>query len=236
MDPAQRLWRYLGFSRFLWLLQRRQLWLAPADRLDPWELALTNDEIAYLIQRHPIPSFDGQSPETPLGRTKRITELWRKTTFINCWCANHHESHALWRVFCGPNEGIAIQTTWEKLSQLAHNLHLVEVDYTGYDGKVRTPQLEKVSIRKRHMFEYENEVRIVAHDDTVNANLIRDEFGYRLPFDPATLVEAVVVHPEADESFYDVVVQAVDTYAPAIKDRVRWSSMKEAPPHIVATV
>ncbi|MBV8891960.1 MAG: hypothetical protein JO266_08335, partial [Acidobacteria bacterium] len=180
--------------------------------------------------RHPIPSFDDPTPETPLGRIKRVTELWQKTTFVNCWCANHHESHALWRVFCGPKEGIAVQTTWEKLSQLANGLRLVEVDYTGYDGKVRTPQLEEVSIRKRHMFEYENEVRIIAHDDTVSTTLIRGEFGYQLPFDPVALIEAVVVHPEADKSFYEVVVQAVETYAPGIKDRVRWSSMKEGPP------
>jgi hypothetical protein len=203
---------------------------------DPWELAITNDEIQHLISRHPLPSLSDPSQETPLGRINRITELWRTTTFISCWCANNHESHALWRVFCGPKEGITIQTTWGKLRKLAGGMRLVEVDYTGYDTKVRAPQLEKVSIRKRHMFEYEHEVRIIGHDDTLDPALVKGEFGFQLPFDPASLIDAVVVHPEADESFNEVVIHAVDTYASAIRDRVRWSSMKEAPPLIIAPV
>jgi hypothetical protein len=164
---------------------------------------------------------------------KRITDIWRTTTFINCWCANFHESHALWRVFCGPKEGIAIRSTWDKLSHVAENIRLVPVDYTGYDGKPRTPQLEKVSIRKRHMFEYEHEVRLIAYDETLNPSIVKGEFGFELPFDAEHLIEAIVVHPEADESFYEVVVHAVDTYAPAIRDRVEWSAMKEAPPAII---
>jgi hypothetical protein len=49
MGPDQKVWRYLGFSRFMWMLQRRQLWLARADKLeDPWELAITGEEIEYL--------------------------------------------------------------------------------------------------------------------------------------------------------------------------------------------
>jgi hypothetical protein len=231
MGPDQKVWRYLGFSRFMWMLQRRQLWLARADKLeDPWELAITGEEIEYLVRRHPI-SPTGEPPQEPaLARTKRINELWRTTTFINCWCAHNYESHALWRVFCGPKEGIAILSTWEKLERLAENMRLVEVDYTGYDGKVRTPRLEKVAIRKRHMFEYEHEVRIIAHHDTPNPHLIKGEFGCQIPFEPSTLIDAIVVHPEADDSFYDVVFHAVDTYAGEIRDRVEWSSMKEAPP------
>ncbi|MEH2528001.1 hypothetical protein V1288_005910 [Bradyrhizobium sp. AZCC 2176] len=34
MDPDQKVWRYLGFFRFMWMLQRRQLWLARADKLE----------------------------------------------------------------------------------------------------------------------------------------------------------------------------------------------------------
>jgi len=234
MDENQKVWRYMGFSRFMWMLQHHQLWMARADKLDdPWELAITNDEIDLLMGRHPIPTLDGPPQEPALTRINRITDLWRRTTFINCWCANNHESHALWRVFCGPKEGVTIQTTWGKLQQLAGNMRLVEVDYTGYEGKIRTPNLNKVSIRKRHMFDYEHEVRIIAQDDTPNPNLIRGEFGFQLPFDPAVLIDAIWVHPEADESFNEVVVAAVDTYASSIRDRVKWSAMREPPPQII---
>ncbi len=35
----QKISRYMSFSRFLWLLQQKRLWLARVDKLDdPWEL------------------------------------------------------------------------------------------------------------------------------------------------------------------------------------------------------
>jgi hypothetical protein len=41
MDNDQKVWRYLSFSRFMWMLQNKQLWLSRADKLDdPWELAI----------------------------------------------------------------------------------------------------------------------------------------------------------------------------------------------------
>jgi hypothetical protein len=233
MDDDQKVWRYMSFARFMWMLQRRLLWLSRADKLeDPWELAITGEEISYLYGRAPITPL-GSEGETPLERTKRIMEQWRTTTFVNCWCALNHESHALWRVFCGPKEGVTIQTTWQKLTELAENMRLVEVNYASYDEpRIRTPKLEKVSIRKRRMFDYEHEVRIIAHSDTQNPNLIVGEFGCLLSFDPVSLIDAIVVHPEADQSFYEVVFAAVDTYVPNIRDRVRWSDMRELPPMI----
>jgi hypothetical protein len=39
-----------------------------------------------------------------------------------------------------------------------------------------------------------------------------------------------VVHPEADTSFEETVVTAVDDYAPALRERVRPSAMRERPP------
>ena len=39
--PGQKLWRYMSFSRFMWLLQRKLLWIGRSDTLnDPWELAI----------------------------------------------------------------------------------------------------------------------------------------------------------------------------------------------------
>jgi hypothetical protein len=117
MDENQTVWRYMGFSRFLWMIQRHRIWLSRADKLDdPWELQLTQAEIDFLVSRHPMTPIGEPERETALARTKRITALWRTTTFISCWCANHHESHALWRVFCGPKEGVAVRTTWGKLA------------------------------------------------------------------------------------------------------------------------
>jgi hypothetical protein len=231
MFDDSKVWRYMSFSRFMWLLQNRQLWMSRADKLeDPWELAITQEEIDYLAARAPITPLGQKREESFAERNKRINELWRTTTYVNCWCALEYESHALWRVFCGPHEGIAIQTSWLKLTEVADNLQIAEVVY-GYDSfKIRTPQLGTAVLRKRQMFEYENEVRIIVHNDSPNASVIKGEFGCQLPFDPEQSLDEVVIHPEADQSFIEVVVSAVDKYSHSLRDRVVWSTMRERPP------
>lgn len=53
LAATMKMWRYMRFSRFLWLLQRKQLWLARADLLgDPWEIALAGDQLQHVIDRH----------------------------------------------------------------------------------------------------------------------------------------------------------------------------------------
>jgi hypothetical protein len=43
---AEKVWRYLKFSRFVRLLQKKKLWLARADLLgDPWEITLMGDQL-----------------------------------------------------------------------------------------------------------------------------------------------------------------------------------------------
>src|SRR5690242_5783539 len=118
-ESTQKVWRYMSFSRFVWLLQRNQLWLARADTLgDPWEITLAGEQLQRVIARHPPtqpPFRKGETHETAMERVRRIIPRWRQKTFINCWASSEHESHALWRVYCGASEGVAIQTTLGKL-------------------------------------------------------------------------------------------------------------------------
>jgi hypothetical protein len=61
--PDQKLWRYMSFSRFMWLLQRKLLWIGRSDTLnDPWELAINPTYLAETLARAPI---------TPIGEERR---------------------------------------------------------------------------------------------------------------------------------------------------------------------
>src|SRR5260370_36430316 len=105
IDETQKVWRYMSFSRFVWLLQSKQLWLSRADKLgDSWEITLAGDQLAHVISRHPIRPISSSTDkqESAMDRSKRVISTWRKTTFVNCWSASDHESHALWRIYCGP--------------------------------------------------------------------------------------------------------------------------------------
>jgi hypothetical protein len=220
----------MGFSRFVWLLQNKQLWLSRADMLnDPWEMALAGEQLAHVIARHPplmIP-LPAKLPESAIDRSKRIAKLWRQTTFISCWSASDHESHALWRIYCGPTEGVAIQTTFGRLRKSVDGLPLYPVTYETPGSRRRTPTPIDLFTKKRPMYEYEHEVRIVFAGE---GEIENDVIGHRIKWDPEKSVELIRVHPEADHSFMQTVAAAVEHYAPALKHHVAWSAMKERPP------
>jgi hypothetical protein len=79
--------------------------------------------------------------------------------------------------------------------------------------------------KKRHMFEYEREVRIVLAKEEFEAVL-----GHAIDWDPSSRVDAVFIHPEADEAFFQAVGGIIDQYAPALRPRTQWSAMRERPP------
>ena len=103
-------------------------------------------------------------------------------------------------------------------------------------GRARkTPELFELLKQKRKMFEYEHEVRVMGGKGISDPSLIVGEFGIECPFDPEVALESVRVHPQSDESFMETVVMVVDSYAPEIRDRVEWSSMKAKPPLLTSS-
>jgi hypothetical protein len=132
MASDAKVWRYMSFSRFIWLLQKKQLWLSRADRLgNPWEISLASNQLEHVISRHPItPITERLRPrETAMQRSERINKLWRQRTFVSCWNASDHESHALWRIYCGSSDGVALQTTFGKLRESVGGLPVYRVAY-----------------------------------------------------------------------------------------------------------
>jgi hypothetical protein len=75
------------------------------------------------------------------------------------------------------------------------------------------------------MFDYEKEVRVVLEKEEFEAVL-----GHMMDWDPSTQINAVFIHPEADEAFFQTAVGIIDQYAPALRSRVHWSAMREKPP------
>jgi hypothetical protein len=216
----------MSFGRFLWLLQNKKLWLARSDYLgDPWELSISDEQFLRILNRHPIEPVD-KHIEKVMDRTKRVVREWRQRTYVNCWTANDHESHALWRIFCPTSEGVAIQTTLGKLEASIGDLRVHEVEY-GKRYMSHLPQLETVAITKRPMFAYEHEVRILRIADREASEYPP---GFELAWDPEQHVEAVRVHPEADVAFMSVVIQTINAYSPALSHKLDWSAMSVPPP------
>jgi hypothetical protein len=191
----------------------------------------TSDQLEHNILRSPIRPLDSIEPEEPIrDRARRINKRWRETTYISCWSSAEHESYALWRLFCGPNEGVAISTPWRVLGQAIGNVKLYVLTYCEPGSEIKTPTALELATKKRLMFDYEREVRAIATADTKDSKLIKGEFGFQYPIEPEQIIRSIAVHPEAGPELMNTVVRAVNDYAPKLKDKVAWSAMREPPP------
>src|SRR6185436_11217618 len=158
LQPNTRVWRYMSFAKFVSLFQKKQLWLANAKLLgDKWEVMPDTSQINSIINNRP----SSMSAEDSLTTMKDVVSKLRNDTFVNCWNASEHESHALWRLYCSSSEGVAIQTTLERLKKSVEPLPVLEVKYDSSieDGKV--DDIHRLVSQKRPMFAYEQEVRII---------------------------------------------------------------------------
>lgn len=102
-------WRYMSFSKFVWTIQNKCLWLSRADLLDdPWEISLSGEQLQLVINRHPILPVGEPPRESATERAERIINYWRNKTFINCWNMSTHESNALWQIYCKNTDGVVL--------------------------------------------------------------------------------------------------------------------------------
>jgi hypothetical protein len=230
MSPEMRrrsvkVWRYMSFGRFVWMLKRKALWMSRVDQLDDaWEGVL--------------------------GAGKGPVE---RRIFVNCWTAQNSESHAMWSIYCTSKEGVAIQTTLSKLRRSVGQFSVLPVQYVD-PGSMRGEKVTalELAVRKRKPFQYEKELRIVHvppdkpqrapllppveddedDDEPGGILLVTELYGFPLTWEPERWLEAVLIHPGADYTFRYALEAVVEALAPSLRERIRMSGMAKRPPKL----
>lgn len=153
---------------------------------------------------------------------------------------NDSESEAMWLLYCGSKEGVAIRTTYEKLriSLSDPEMYIGLITYKDYgkDGYLLY-QLDPEwppehgdyypFMHKRKAFEHEHEVRVIKKVDTTVSG--EGSAGIRLGWDLEKVIDEIYVNPYADDSYFDAVKAVVTKFAPQLEGVLRWSSMKSEP-------
>jgi hypothetical protein len=136
-----------------------------------------------------------------LNDFRQGNEKKSRSTFVNCWCENEHESDAMWRLFSEHSQyAIAIRTTVGRLRKSVDaHVTLGRVRYIDYDKEY--PDISFPHFFKRVAFEHEREVRAVVLDTDAAA----DSVGKTIEVDLRQLVTAVRVSPTSAYWFRDVV-------------------------------
>lgn len=229
------LWRYMSFSKFQSLITRSALYFC---RIDCFEDTLEatqpkGNEFFAVSTEEPWYSFyldivDGQ------------LKIYKKMIYASCWHINSAENPEMWEnyVMLHGNEGIAIKTTFEKLSgsfvtdRGLTNLTMKYVDYNSYYIDFCFPNYPDYLLLKDKKFEYENELRIITLDKSYpeydpEKNSIEEELrtvpeqkGEFINVDLNKLILSIYLSPNSTTRFKSVVEELLSEYninSPVIK-------------------
>lgn len=231
-DTSTLVWRYMDLPKLISLLASKTLFLSSIELFsDPHEGSITR------------PCSEKLAKDSHLLQHAEWRKLIRENVFINCWRLGNEESEAMWQIYCGRNQGVAIQTSYHRLKESIPTdakLGVGVVSYLDYQTDdmpnyhVYTPVLHK-----RKAFEHEQEVRIVCSMVSYQSNdfpspsaVIGQDgkiVGMRLPWSAESVVEKICINPYADQWYRDVVEETVKIFAPALASRTEWSQMRSDP-------
>lgn len=235
-----KIWRYMDFTKLVSLLDKNALYFRRLDCLsDSFEGSYPRAN----IDKHNIPPtvdttellksiFSSYDNEMEKKLHSQINKDQRKIFFINSWHINNYESAAMWKLYLKNDEGIAVQSTFNRLcksfERMDRTIWIGNVKYVDYD-KERIPEDNslKLYLHKRKSFEHEQELRAIAQplDPGLEPTYhITEAFrqillkqgsstrGIYINVDLNMLIDNIYISPMAEEWFYDLVKSTIEKY------------------------
>lgn len=226
-DEHVRVWRYMDFTKLVSLLDTRQLFFARADRLgDPFEGSLPQVNVS--ARQRVTDAFPADGRDGALYLLRLLGDMNKrmvKYTALNCWHMNECESAAMWKLYLKSDEGVAVQSTYDRLRSAFTDDTKVYVGVVRYID-YRTEWIAdngvllngfSLFVHKRKSFEHEREVRGIVVRWPVGER--RVDFsqetigdGIRVPVDVERLIERIYVAPSSPNWFVDLVRSVVHRY------------------------
>jgi hypothetical protein len=238
-NPDAPVWRYLDFTKFVALLTSQELYFARTDLLgDSFEGSYPTLNVrlradAYRHMGRPEATIEELIPQ----------HAWTyrnigKFVYANCWTELPHESVALWHMYASMTQGVALRSSFRKLTDALRGyadrpVYVGLVRYINYDAEVLPEgNLFNPFLHKRRAYEFEHELRAVMDDFGAAPPTAQWPTGegppaIRVPVNLTDLLERVHVAPAAEEWFAHLVRTVVDRFAPGLE--IRPSAMKREP-------
>jgi hypothetical protein len=217
----------MDVSKFLWLIAEKKLHFARLDQLqDGFEGSSTRRTLDGIRK-----FLEGIGQSKGWENFRRIYRDSREKMYVNCWCCGDAESEAMWRLYCPDRNGVAIQTTYKKLTNSIEEderLFIGRVTYADYESlNFPNSNLFYPVMHKRIAFSHESEVRVVCRIDAPEGE--EQPLGFELDWDPQQIVDAVFVDPYGPQYHFQAVSAALRALAPDWETKLRWSQIKAIP-------
>ncbi|WP_299207846.1 DUF2971 domain-containing protein [uncultured Dokdonia sp.] len=233
-DDNTIIWRYLDFSKFIALLETKQLHFTRLDDFyDKFEGAYPPSD----YERFLSDDFLAKIEKSLLSQL--IDILVRLGNFASCWHINNYENYGMWKSYINTNEGVAIKTTVGNLMKSLQNSknsivygNVEYVDFNKLDIRKYFEHKKRNGVQvmpipsffKRKSFSFENEFRAVIYFEfgITNANLINQDYidnliksqnrFYQEPINLDDFCSEIYIHPDSPKWFDVLVRKVVDRY------------------------
>ena len=242
-----KIWRYMDFTKFVSLLSKSALYFTRMDLLDDaFEGSLPKDfrsqssvkTKSFLKKIYPE-DYDEHfkklrnAEKTIDHLSSKLHKATRKLVFINSWHMNEDESAAMWRLYLKSTEGVAFQSTFQRIRDSfiqKGDVSFGMIKYVDNYNKEDAKDFSDINFYlrsfpymfKRKCFEYEKELRaiILAAPVTEQAKeQFFSKFGIKgMPegllkeVDLHILIEKIYVSPTAGSWFEELVRSVVEKY------------------------
>lgn len=254
LDPEikvdQMLYRYMNLDKFKYFLEKG-LPFTRVDKYveeDPFEGEFT--EHIYKVTNAVLLGNDRNSMESLSDTLREDLSFIRKSAFVSCWTFADNENIALWKLYGGPDNSVAIKATAGKIQteieEHIKNPALEEVNRLLFMKKTITKiqyidhrlddiieeicngNLSEILKFKNKGYGYEDEVRAMFWDENYFATRINPgEMYSNIPISPMNLIEEITVSPFSCDCFFKKIITIAERFN--MSDRVKWSSLKHPP-------
>lgn len=222
---ASVIWRYMELVDFLSLLQTRGLWFSRlADLEDAFEAQIPKPNLQPTVEMiaehwpHLAHAVGG-----PAVAAELLAEhvAWAKPrTAVNCWYVNDDESLAMWQAH-GPSQGsVAISASASRVAEAIHHEGATiecfagTIKYIDHDhDPVDVDHFLGVFFAKGRQFAFEQELRFIAHRDTLLSA------GLLVAIDIDKLIDEVVVRTEGSPWILHTVAALIEIHGVQCKVR-----------------
>lgn len=222
-DENIKIWRYLDFTKLISLLDSRRLYFTRCDKFDdPFEGSWPKPNVeARKFVPEDLPEEEQVKHLEAMNRMGDINKNWPRYMAVNCWHANEHESAAMWKLYLKSDEGIAIQSTYNRYKKSIiddEKVLIGQVRYIDYekDG-IDASNILGPFVHKRKSFEHEREIRGLVSKWPISGESLdfteeTIDHGLQIKVDIETLIERIHVAPTAPGWFTSLVDNATKRY------------------------
>lgn len=223
-------------SNFRRILEQGGIFLSRADKVDDKEEAtLSRANARYRTQIYK----DEPVMRDCYGRYCQELPNIKRHTYISCWRLDEAESAQSWKEYTNDSEGVAIQTTYEKLRRYTHFIFCARMEYIDYR---KTWVIEHNSLSpfmfKKRRFGWEREFRIILQQFPRTEMLWKDapfyncsqenpSCGRTLEVDFKQLLDQIITAPNASDESYREVKLLAEKYG--LGERVYRSRLNGVP-------